>query len=214
MVFVGRPETISCERCNTSVAVKAKGPVPAFCADCRGKPSRTPQVRPTVVSCERCGSEVAVQSRGPLPRFCRDGCPPQPALARSPAAGASAPAASSSSVAVAVAVQPPTALRPWDRTAESKPSKTSTRPTHKVRSRPDATSPPVSAAERAAALTPRTVTRLDTPHPAAMVQADSIGRTVRVRRFKQAAALAAWLIIIAVIVIIIMVGSRPAPPSF
>ena len=69
---MGRPETISCERCGTTVAVKAKGPVPSYCADCRL--SRTPSVRPESVDCERCGARVVVGSRGPIPRYCRDGC--------------------------------------------------------------------------------------------------------------------------------------------
>lgn len=197
---MGRPETISCERCNTSVVVKAKGPVPSFCADCRRKRSRNGHARPAVVNCERCGREVVVQSRGPLPRFCRDGCQPPSAKP----AGDVKPAVASSP-AVAVAVSPP-AVRPWDRATESKPAKR--------RSRTAATATKDSPQPVTPAFSSSTVTRIDIAHPATMVGRADIGRSLRVRRLKQAAVAAVWLTIIAIIAIILFVGSQPAAPDF
>ena len=197
---MGRPETISCERCNTSVVVKAKGPVPSFCADCRRKRSRNGHTRPAVVNCERCGREVVVQSRGPLPRFCRDGC--QPASAKP--AGDVTPAVASTP-AVAVAVSPP-ALRPWDRASKSGPTKGRSRPAPAAtKDSPQPVTPAFSSS---------TVTRIDIAHPATMVGSADIGRRLRVRRLKQAGAAAVWLAIIVIVALILFVGSQPAAPDF
>jgi len=200
MEFVGRPETISCERCNTSVAVKAKGPIPAFCADCRRKRSRNGHTRPTVVNCQRCSNEITVQARGPLPRFCRNGCTPA-LLASPPNPTREVTPAAASGQGVVVAIQPATVLRPWDRTEQPETS------------HPDETPEPVTPTEPASSFTP-TVTRIDTPHPSSVVGRVDIGRSVRVRHIKQAAAVGAWLAIIAIIALILLVGSRPAPPQF
>ncbi len=188
------------------MAVKAKGPVPAFCADCRRKRSRNGHNRPKVVNCERCGNEITVRARGPLPRFCRDGCVAEPAASAPRASRKAAPSASGPGVAVAV--QPATALRPWDRTERPKTDK---RPAKAAK--PDDKPKTESPTDPAPAFTP-TVTRMDTVHPATIVKNDLIGRTVRVRRFRQAAAIAAWLAIIAIVVLILFVGSKPAPPDF
>lgn len=194
MMTVGRPETISCERCNTSVVVKAKGPVPAFCADCRRKRSRNGHSRPAVVACERCGREVNVQARGPLPRFCRDGCkePTTPAVV-----------AASPGAALATDAVP---QRPGDRPTRTQPARAAARPGPTLTVDPP---PPTTPAFASA-----TVTRIDVVHPATVVGRADIGRRLRVRRLKQAAAIAAWLMVIVIIVLILFVGSRPAAPDF
>lgn len=200
IVIVGRPETISCKRCNTSVVVKAKGPVPSFCADCRRKRSRNGHSRPSVVACERCGREVVVRARGPLPRFCKNGCSsPTPSNAKE-----MTPAVASSP-AVAVAVNPPP-LRPWDRTTRTKPAR------DRARRAASATtdSPPAAGP----AFTPSTVTRIDTVHPAIMVGSADIDRQLRAHRIKKLAALVVWLVILTIIALIVLVGSQPAPPDF
>jgi hypothetical protein len=55
---------------------------------------------------------------------------------------------------------------------------------------------------------------MDVVDPATMVGRADIGRRVRARRLKQAAATAAWLTIIAIIVLIVFVSSRPAAPDY
>ena len=70
-------------------------------------------------------------------------------------------------------------------------------------------SPPVTRS-----FTPSTVTRIDVMHPATVVDRADIGRRLRVRRLKRAAAIAAWLAIIVVLALILFVGSQPAAPDF
>ncbi|MCP4245626.1 MAG: hypothetical protein GY778_01120 [bacterium] len=110
-------------------------------------------------------------------------------------------------------MQPTTGLRPWDRAEKSKTSTLPPRPVPAKPSKPEETATQPAPAEPAPAYTP-TVTRMDTVHPATIVQSDLIGRTVRVRRIKRAVAIAVWLAIIAVVVLILFVGSQPAPPDF
>lgn len=98
---VARPETIICERCGNTVPVKARGPVPSYCASCRRTRRKTTAPRPATVPCQTCGRPVAVAERGPLPRTCRGGCRPQ----------------ESPEPPVTATVAPPdarTGPRPWD----------------------------------------------------------------------------------------------------
>ncbi len=69
-----RPATIACRRCNDTVTVRERGPVPTFCPQCRARARRVQQLRPASVACTNCGAEVEVKPRGPLPTRCRGTC--------------------------------------------------------------------------------------------------------------------------------------------
>lgn len=185
---VGRPETISCTRCNAVVAVKARGPVPSYCADCRKSSNRRTSTRPTHVACELCGAFVTVKARGPLPKRCRGGCirAVEPAAKPGPAL-------------------PARATRPWDKT-DGAPLST-----------PPAAVPGERHEDRAPATAQATgpvITRIDRTHPVTVVGAADIGRRVRVQQFRHAAAITLWLLVIGLIVAVVFIGSQPAAPDF
>lgn len=69
-----RPATIACRRCNDTVTVRGRGPVPAFCPQCRTRGKRVQQLRPVSIACKNCGAEVEVKPKGPLPTRCRGSC--------------------------------------------------------------------------------------------------------------------------------------------
>ena len=185
---MGRPETIICARCDAPVAVKPKGPVPSYCADCRRSGRRRERTRPTVVQCERCGADVAVRNRGPLPRYCRDGC-------KKPAENpAEAPGEVTSQPRAATTVQ-----RPWDR-APSRRSDTEIEPPQ--------TRPSVQPGRH---ISP-TATRIDTRHPA--VGTADLSRAVRAVRLRHAVAIVGWVAVVLIIALIVFVGSRPEPIGF
>lgn len=188
MEIVGRPEAIICARCNASVAVKSKGPVPSYCADCRRSGSRRRRSRPAVVPCERCGTDVPVKDRGPLPRFCRDGC-------QTPAADSPGPVREAADTPGA----PSKAQRPWDRA----PSRRS----NKERKPPS----PRPAARLSERISP-TATRIDTANPA--VGTADLSRAVRAVRLRHAVAIIGWIALVLVIALVVFVGSRPAPTGF
>lgn len=188
---MGRPETISCERCGTTVAVKAKGPVPAYCADCRRR--RTRPSRPQSVDCERCGTEVRVGARGPIPRYCREGCRDgngrasvQPVRITLPTATRTGTIPAAVNIAPAQASSPPLA-----------PAVVATVPV-----------------ESPAPFVATTVTQMSTIDPNSVLDRRELGRTHRRRRRRQQAAIAAWLILVLVVLLILFVGSRPAPTNF
>lgn len=105
---VARPETITCERCGDTVLVKAKGPVPSYCASCRRARPNTAKPRPTTVPCRDCGQAVPVAARGPLPRTCRGRCRPQESPRPQTAPAGTSP-------------ERRTPLRPWDSTPVETP---------------------------------------------------------------------------------------------
>ena len=69
-----RPATIACQRCDNTVSVRERGPVPAFCAKCRRQRKRASDPRPVSIACRYCGSAVEVRPHGPLPKQCRGEC--------------------------------------------------------------------------------------------------------------------------------------------
>ena len=185
---MGRPETITCARCDASVAVKPKGPVPSYCADCRRSGARTKPARPTSVTCERCGATVAVRDRGPLPRYCRDRCQtPTKEKTGPPTEASQAPATSA------------TPLRPWDRAPARQPP---------AGRKPSSPSPRSTPLRRVAPIT----TRIDTIHPA--VGTADLSRALRVGRLRHAAAVIGWITVVLLIALIVFVGSQPAPTGF
>ena len=194
---MGRPETISCERCGTTVAVNAKGPVPAYCADCRRNRARA--VRPERVDCERCGAEVLVGTRGPLPRYCRDGCRDGNGRAST----------------TPVRVTRPTA-EPVPITAGASSATATISPAGAVS--PAQSAAPVATAlvedTRPALVAPTTVTRMSTVDPHSVLDRADLGRTHRRRQIRHRAAIAAWLILVLAVVLILLVGSRPAAVDF
>jgi hypothetical protein len=179
--MVDRPKTIACARCDASVTVKSKGPVPSYCPDCRRARKSRKSPRPEFVSCERCGSDVSVRPRGPLPRFCRDGC-------QAPAVDAAQP------VDMPAGPQTPAVQRPWDRA-----------PNHRTARKPKPTAPR-SPSEP---IKPATATRIDTVYPA--VGTADLSKAVRVNRFRHAVAVLGWIAVVLIIALIVFVGSRPAP---
>ena len=185
---MGRPETITCARCDASVAVKPKGPVPSYCADCRRSGARTKPARPSSVTCERCGATIAVRDRGPLPRYCRDRC-------QAPTTEKTGPPTEASQ-APAIAATP---LRPWDRA----PARQRT-----VGRKPSSPAPRSTPVRRTSA----TTTRIDTVYPA--VGAADLNRAVRVGRLRHAAAVFGWITVVLLIALIVFVGSQPAAPGF
>lgn len=189
--MVGRPETISCERCDATVAVKAKGPVPSFCAPCRR--TRTRATRPERVDCERCGAEVVVGSRGPVPRYCRDGCQDGNGRSSARVVRRAVPQAD----VAGPGPEPPLEV------AVVAPA------------RVDMTVTSIPVEEPAPApFQPTNVTRMSTIDPDGVLDRQDLGRTARLRRLRHNAAIAAWLIIVLAVMLILFVGSRPAPTDF
>lgn len=191
---MGRPETIVCTRCGTSVTVKARGPVPSYCAACR-RTSRRSTTRPTHISCEQCGTKVLVGSRGPLPKKCRGGCATEP---RSQAT-----------------LRTHMALRPWDRTGpvEAAPP---ARPLTAARSRPEKVPESTTTVQdtQPATVAGGIVTRIDTHHPATIVDTEDLDRRIRAQQLRHALSIGLWIAVIALIAVVVFVGSQPAPPGF
>jgi hypothetical protein len=191
------------------VPVKAKGPIPSYCADCRRKRSRSKPARPATITCERCGAQVDVRSRGPIPRFCRDGCQNAAAARPAPARAEARPAAASGHAgAVAVAAKP--GLRPWDRT-EGRASESHSRRVSKPET--VATAATATLEPAAPAFTP-TITRMEIKHPGETAAQSDLARRQRTRRIRQALAVAVWVALVIVVALILLIGSRPAPPDF
>lgn len=188
--------------------VKAKGPVPSYCADCRRKRTRKPPARPKLVNCERCGAEVTVKSRGPVPRFCRGGCKKQPR--KTAASNGQQRPAEPKPRAPASGARPATSpvLRPWDM-AGREPAKAPRRETPRQPVPSHAT-----AVVTALPATPPTITRIDLPDPELMVGREDLNRRLRLQQIRHTAAIVAWVAVVIVIGFMIYVGSRPAPPDF
>lgn len=240
MVDVGRPDSISCKRCGTTVSVKAKGPVPSYCAGCRKGGSAKRASRPRVVACERCGREVDVKSRGPLPRFCRDGCPAPSPLEAAGTAQGSAPqlTASIQSSPDQTAVIVPAGRR--DPKAPAGPSRVRSKPPGisgpRVRPArtPERAEPRPSEAPTAGTASATTAepasSASPTPSPllvAAEAEGPTIlatvplpssedalrrGRRARIRRVRNVVSIGLWILAILVIVFVFLIGSRPSPP--
>lgn len=221
MEVVGRPETITCARCGTSVTVKAKGPVPAFCSQCRGRGKRTRPARPETVACERCAEPISVGARGPLPRFCRGGCkqPARATLVRVPPETpadegwvGSLPAAPIEQTArrevpeesTARQAAPPIAVPPSkpDRPAPAPPTTRPAGPTP----RPEPETPAARARASATAVLTRPTD--------AVFDERALARGRRRSQIRRAATIAAWVLVVLLLVSIVMLGSRPSPPDF
>lgn len=223
--WVGRPETISCERCGTTVPVKAKGPVPSYCADCRKTGPVKRAQRPTVVSCQRCGTDIQVKSRGPLPQYCRDGCN----VGRTGSQNARLAARGIQEVVPATpAARGDMQERPANERPPSAPTITKTAPSE-TRKRPVK---PHHATDRRDAATETHRPRNYAPHPSPVLEAaEAEGPTVltiapvipttdanrrerlaKWRRWRNVISVTLWIVVALILVLVFIIGSRPAPP--
>ena len=180
-----RPATIACQRCGNTVTVRGRGPVPAYCAQCRSQSKSGSESRPDSISCRLCGSPVDVKSRGPLPKQCRGKCenPAKPAHERR--------------------------HRGHDTTAVGlPPSKPPPQPEKPRR-------PRRSQLEIVATTSVRNeqITRLDVAAEAQRLATPNYGLHVRLSRMRQTLSIGLWLLVIVTAVLIFVLGSQPAPPE-
>ena len=180
-----RPATIACQRCGNTVTVRGRGPVPAYCTECRSQSKRSTEPRPVSISCRLCGSTVEVKSRGPLPKRCRGKCqnPAKPARERHRRQ------------------HPTTDVVPH----QSKPAP---RPGHQRR-------PQRSQPETVASTSARNaqITGLDVAAEAQRLPTPNHGLHVRLRQMRQTLSIGLWLLVIVAAVLIFVLGSQPAPPE-
>lgn len=237
MEIVGRPEAINCARCGTSVTVKAKGPVPAFCSQCRGRGKRARTDRPATVACERCDQPISVGARGPLPRFCRGGCkqtntthadreptelpledgwvgslplretPPEP---RPGPSMPDAPAAARNPAPLPAPAPEPDREQPPAPASSPAPAGRAPATAQPQPAPPPSQPPAPSPAARAPAPATAVLNRPSQP----VFDERALLRGRRLSRIRSGVKIAAWILAVLLLVSIVMLGSRPNPPDF